>query len=96
NFAEANLSGAVLSDADLRGANLAGAKLIEATLERALFTPIPIRKADGSLSGQVHKTNLTNADLSNARVKAADFRGARLDGLGTEGVDLKSGYFDAS
>ncbi|MGW4826331.1 pentapeptide repeat-containing protein [Amycolatopsis japonica] len=94
---EANLRGAVLSDADLSsaeltrtvlsGARLDQARLCQASLIGSDLSNADLRDADLS-DARLAGANLTSADLRGSIARGADFTGATLDGADVRGADL--------
>ena len=97
NLAGAILSNADLSNADLRRANLAGAILSNADLKRADLCDANLRVTDlrradlrdANLCGtDLRRANLAGAILSNADLKRADLCDANLAGADLYNADL--------
>jgi uncharacterized protein YjbI with pentapeptide repeats len=82
DLSNANLYGAILSEAYLTNANLHGADLREADLSGAYLSAADLREAD--LSG----ADLSGADLSGAYLREADLREADLSGADLSGASL--------
>jgi uncharacterized protein YjbI with pentapeptide repeats len=94
DFSGADLTGANLAKCDFRGANLAAAKLSGTNLDQAVFSPMPIRRPDGTSTGQFHKTNVSGADFTRALFNKTDFRGINVADTIMEGANTAKAYFD--
>jgi uncharacterized protein YjbI with pentapeptide repeats len=97
----ADLTGATLRGADLTGLSVAGGRLNGADLVRANLINLSLAKAEGvgiDAEGAIgdHVGGTGGADLFDARLPGANFKGAVLPGVSLSRADLDRADFEGS